>query len=144
MTEDGLMKKVRSHTDILSGYLSFHGKTVLDVGCGTGDFVRWLTKEGTRAIGVDTAVMVGKALAFPRAGNEIYRSGTAQDLPYQAAWTKHMPWMMNGYTTHFRNRRQRSRVRVVETDADRVVVDLVPADLDVVRDRDLEARRARV
>src|SRR4030042_910149 len=49
------MIKVQSFSDVLERYFVLSGKALIDVGCGTGDLVRWATKQGARAIGIDTA-----------------------------------------------------------------------------------------
>jgi len=60
------MIKAQSHADILSKYFNFSGKVVIDVGCGTGDFARWMTTQGASVIGIDTAEMINKAEKIDR------------------------------------------------------------------------------
>jgi ubiquinone/menaquinone biosynthesis C-methylase UbiE len=75
------MKKVLSHAEALSEFFSFPGTTAVDVGCGTGDFTRWMAAQGVAATGLDVAEMIARAEAFPRAGGERYLVGIAQELP---------------------------------------------------------------
>jgi ubiquinone/menaquinone biosynthesis C-methylase UbiE len=79
------MKKAQSHAEVLSRYVSFPGKVVIDIGCGTGDFVRWMTARGASATGIDMADMVAKAEKFPKSGDEKYLVGTAQEVPVESA-----------------------------------------------------------
>jgi len=77
------MIKAQSHADILSKYFNFSGKVVIDVGCGTGDFARWMTAQGASVIGLDTPEMINKAEKIERVGNEKYITGTGQALPFE-------------------------------------------------------------
>jgi len=78
------MRKAQSHAEILSKYVSFSGKVVVDVGCGTGDFVRWMSAQGAEVTGIDVAVMIAKAEKSPKSEDETYRAGTAQMLTVQS------------------------------------------------------------
>lgn len=75
------MKRAVSHGEMLSRYLSFEGKISVDVGCGTGEMVRWAAGRGAEAIGVDLDSMVAKADECPKADGERYLVGHAQALP---------------------------------------------------------------
>ncbi len=77
------MKKAQSHSDIVSKHIIFSNKVVIDVGCGTGDFARWMTTQGASVIGVDTPEMISKAERTEKVGNEIYIPGTGQALPFE-------------------------------------------------------------
>jgi len=77
------MTKTQSHADVLSKYFNFSGKVVIDVGCGTGDFARWMTTQGASVIGIDTPEMIDKAEKIERVGNEKYIIGTGQALPFE-------------------------------------------------------------
>jgi len=77
------MIKARSPEGILESYFEFFGKVIADIGCGTGEFVRWLAKRGARVVGVDTAAMAGRAERYPRVGGETYRVGSAQDMEFE-------------------------------------------------------------
>jgi ubiquinone/menaquinone biosynthesis C-methylase UbiE len=77
------MKKIESDAEILDQFLNPEGKTVVDVGCGTGGTVRLLASRCKRAIGLDSEEMIAKALQekdIP--GNIHFQEGTAQDLPF--------------------------------------------------------------
>lgn len=75
------MERLDSELEIVVRHLPTRGKTVVDVGCGTGAVVRHLTGLGARVIGVDLPEMVAQAEARPRVGDESYVSGTAEELP---------------------------------------------------------------
>jgi ubiquinone/menaquinone biosynthesis C-methylase UbiE len=75
------MRKARSHGEILSRYLSFSGNVWVDVGCGTGEMVRWMAGQGAEAIGIDLDSMVAKAAESPQTDGERYLVGRAQALP---------------------------------------------------------------
>jgi ubiquinone/menaquinone biosynthesis C-methylase UbiE len=76
------MKKYLSNHGLLSGHFSFPGKTVIDVGCGGGDTVRWLAAQGTLVTGLDSREMLAKARSHPAAAGEKYIEGGAQKLPF--------------------------------------------------------------
>lgn len=78
------MRRADSHAEVLSEHVSFPGKVVVDVGCGTGDLTRWLASQGCEAIGVDTEKIVAKAEGIPKAGDERYVAGLAEALPLES------------------------------------------------------------
>jgi SAM-dependent methyltransferase len=79
------MRKVESAGALLLEHFTFENQTVVDVGCGTGELVRWLTGQGARVTGVDTAAMLAKAESVvPKAGREAYLIGSAEKLPIEA------------------------------------------------------------
>jgi len=77
------MKRVQSHGEYLSRHFDFAGAAAVDVGCGTGDFVRWMTEQGAAATGIDTIEMIARAVEAPKIGNEKYLVGTAQAVPVE-------------------------------------------------------------
>jgi ubiquinone/menaquinone biosynthesis C-methylase UbiE len=77
------MTKVQSHGEFLSGHFDFPGKTVVDIGCGTGDFVRWMAEQGAAATGIDNLEMIARAVESPKTGDERYLVGTAQEVPIE-------------------------------------------------------------
>jgi len=77
------MEKIQSYADVLSEYFHFSGLVVIDVGCGTGDLVRWMTSKGAIVTGVDLSELIDKAETFQRVGAERYQVGTAQELPFE-------------------------------------------------------------
>jgi len=40
------MEKVKSDSEILSDAIRIERKTILDIGCGTGNLVRWMSSQG--------------------------------------------------------------------------------------------------
>jgi len=78
------MIKARSPAEIVGRRVDFPGKVIADIGCGTGDFVRWMTQRGAKVTGVDTAEMIARAERYPRTGDESYRAGSAQDVEFEA------------------------------------------------------------
>jgi ubiquinone/menaquinone biosynthesis C-methylase UbiE len=76
------MKKYFANSEVLQQYLSCQGRTIIDVGCGNGDTVRWLAGQGARVIGLDNREMLAKAQSLPSRGNEEYVEGGAQKLPF--------------------------------------------------------------
>jgi ubiquinone/menaquinone biosynthesis C-methylase UbiE len=66
--------------------LSVRDKTVVDVGCGEGAFVRELASLGAHAIGVDpSAEELGRARERPSVADERYVEGGAERLPFSGA-----------------------------------------------------------
>ncbi len=67
---------------ILAELTPLDGSTVVDVGCGDGDLVRWLAGKGAHAIGVEIGEepLVAARAATPVA-DERYESGGGEALP---------------------------------------------------------------
>jgi len=76
------MRKYLAGTDILERWLSCRDRSVIDVGCGNGDTVRWLAGQGARVTGLDGPDMLAKARSHPLAGGEAYIEAGAQKLPF--------------------------------------------------------------
>ena len=72
--------------ELLTGEAPFSGKHVADVGCGSGELVRWLAGQGARVIGLDVAEILSRAESFPRVGNETYRVVFGAGLPLDENW----------------------------------------------------------
>jgi predicted rRNA methylase YqxC with S4 and FtsJ domains len=53
------MRKVQSHGEYLSRHFDFVGAAAVDIGCGTGDFVRWMAERGAAAIFVEPVGEIG-------------------------------------------------------------------------------------
>jgi len=77
-----MMKKYSSNSEVLQRYLCCRDQTIIDVGCGNGDTVRWLAEQGARVTGLDSREMLVKARANPVSGTEKYLEGGAQRLPF--------------------------------------------------------------
>lgn len=75
------MRRIESTGQLLGERFSFQGKTVVDVGCGTGELARWLVGQGATVTGVDTPAMLARAEAAPRSGDERYLPGGGEALP---------------------------------------------------------------
>ncbi|TQV81647.1 class I SAM-dependent methyltransferase [Denitrobaculum tricleocarpae] len=75
----------RKHTAVMRGTLPLKEQRVLDVGCGSGGLVRFMTREGARVTGLDTSEkQLARARDADGAGDEDYISGVAEDLPFEA------------------------------------------------------------
>lgn len=55
--------------------------SVLEVGCGTGHFSRWLASRGLQVVGLDPSPAM-LAVARERGGGPIYIDGSAEHLPF--------------------------------------------------------------
>lgn len=75
------MRKIESTGQVLGERFPLWGRTVVDVGCGTGELVRWLASQGAAVTGVDTPAMLARAEAAPKAGDERYLPGGGEALP---------------------------------------------------------------
>jgi len=74
---------LRKHPEVLARHLAVAGKTLLDVGCGSGALVRLLAREGGQPVGLDPQwAQVERARA---AGPERYVVGWGQHLPFADA-----------------------------------------------------------
>ncbi|NJO90879.1 MAG: class I SAM-dependent methyltransferase [Chloroflexia bacterium] len=87
------MRKINSDSDILKEIIEFYGKTVVDVGCGTGDLVRWIANENATVIGIDTPEMIEKAQNYPKVNNEKYSIGKGEELPVDENFADVMTFM---------------------------------------------------
>ena len=67
---------------ILAELATLEASTVVDVGCGDGDLVRWLAGQGAQAIGVEVGEEpLRAARAAPPVADERYELGGAEALP---------------------------------------------------------------
>jgi len=72
----------QSNEHVLTELLEFEHRSVIDVGCGEGDLVRWMTKRGAFVTGVEVSPRaLAKARAVELVGDEHYMQGIAEDLP---------------------------------------------------------------
>ncbi|MRR13209.1 class I SAM-dependent methyltransferase [bacterium] len=90
--ETANVKQMASIGEMLGEHLSFAGKVVVDVGCGTGELVRWLVRQGSTVTGVDTPAMLARAEAAPPAGGERYLPGGGESLPLPAQHADLVIW----------------------------------------------------
>ena len=79
------MEPIRSLDQLLANEGPFGGRTVVDVGCGTGDLVRWFAGQGARVVGLDIPALLAQAVAAPRGGAERYVAGVGEAMPLAAA-----------------------------------------------------------
>lgn len=76
----------RPHTDVLGELVPLKGRRIADVGCGTGELVRWLRSQGADVVGIecgDAARARAIAADADHAGD--YLDGVGQDLPLSDA-----------------------------------------------------------
>jgi len=74
----------RSNTEVLSEVLALDGARVLDIGCGDGALVRYMTRHGARVTGLEcTPAQINKARATAPEGDEVYVDGVGQDLAFE-------------------------------------------------------------
>ncbi len=73
----------RTHGEVLRETLSFSGLRVLDIGCGDGSFVRFMTRQGAEATGLEISEeKLARARAAEPAGHEDYQVGRGEALPF--------------------------------------------------------------
>ncbi len=77
------MRCIQHDLQLIPDASNLNGKSIVDVGCGTGELVRSLTAEGAHVIGVDCNDIVEKALKIKRVAEETYRPGGGEKLPVQ-------------------------------------------------------------
>ncbi len=68
--------------EMLIRHVALAGRRVVDVGCGSGELVRWLREQGALAIGVECGdEMMRQARAADPAHPDAYLDGVGQALP---------------------------------------------------------------
>lgn len=77
------MEKIKSDIDFIQHIDNFKNKQVIDVGCGTGNLVRWFASQNANVTGLDVEPMLSKALDHPKHSKEIYKKGVGEDLPFE-------------------------------------------------------------
>lgn len=80
------MTEFKTNGSVLREVFALDGLHVLDVGSGDGSLVRYLTRHGSHATGLECgAAQLEKARSYPLEGNEVYVEGVGQDLPFEDA-----------------------------------------------------------
>ena len=75
----------RKHTDVLRHYLPLHGRTIIDVGCGTGGWAKFMAREGARIIGIDFQPAVLQTARQATEGMDAaYAAASGEALPIAA------------------------------------------------------------
>lgn len=79
------MGQQRRNGEVLRENVRLANRRVLDVGSGDGTLVRYMTRHGAHATGIEcTPAQLEKARAVEPAGEEDYVEGVGQDLPWDA------------------------------------------------------------
>lgn len=78
------MERINSEIEIITRHTAVTGKTIVDVGCGTGKLARELTKLGASVIGFDTPELIEKATKIGKEGTEEFKVGYGQDMPVES------------------------------------------------------------
>ena len=72
----------RTHTEMLAELVPLDDRRVVDVGCGSGELVRWMRSQGADAVGVECGeVMMDLARTADPDHPDAYLDGVGQDLP---------------------------------------------------------------
>ena len=75
----------RKHSEVMREAAGLRGARVLDVGCGDGSLVRFMTRQGARATGLEIDEgKLARARAAEPAADETYRVGRGEALPFEA------------------------------------------------------------
>lgn len=77
------MRKIISDLEILRENLALANKTIIDVGCGTGDLARTLAEMGNKVYGIDIPEMIEKARKFPNSNKVEFQIGNGENLPFE-------------------------------------------------------------
>jgi SAM-dependent methyltransferase len=80
------VRRIAALNEVLAPEAPFSGKCVADVGCGSGELVRWLAGQGARVVGLDVAEMAARAESFSKAGAETYLPVFDAFLPLPSEW----------------------------------------------------------
>lgn len=77
------MEKYQGNGAALRENISLDGKRVLDIGSGDGKLVRYMTRHGAHATGLECgAAQLEKAHTYPLEGDETYVEGVGQEIPF--------------------------------------------------------------
>ena len=78
--------EIRTNGSVMREVLNLAGSRVLDIGSGDGSLVRYLTRHGARATGLECgAAQLEKARSYAIEGDEDYVEGVGQDMPFDDA-----------------------------------------------------------
>jgi ubiquinone/menaquinone biosynthesis C-methylase UbiE len=78
------MRKVENNAEIVAEAIPIAGKTIVDIGCGTGVLLLWLRSQGGKAFGIDTLEMLVKAIKVSSETRDFIAAAVAQELPFKA------------------------------------------------------------
>ena len=74
-----------SHAEWMRSRLPIGGSNIVDVGCGDGSLVRFLTREGAHVTGIECyESTLARANDHERVADEEYHLGFGQELPLEA------------------------------------------------------------
>jgi len=80
------MPDFRTDGSVLREHLQLESLDVLDVGCGGGALVRYMTRHGAKVVGLECgAAQLEKATMTAPQGDEVYVKGFGQDMPFDDA-----------------------------------------------------------
>lgn len=68
------------------------GKRILDIGCNDGTMTRLFTKEGAIVTGIDIPAKITKTCSLTPVGNEDYRMGGGENLPFTESEFVDIAW----------------------------------------------------
>lgn len=76
------MKKISNVTEVFNSHNYFLGKTVLDIGCGTGELTSWMAEQGALVTGLDkdSIIEIAQMKAYNHRAHFI--SGRAEKLSF--------------------------------------------------------------
>ena len=77
------MPVVRRHTDVLRETVTFAGRRVLEVGCGAGNLLGWLQRQGAEPVGLDPG-LAQLARARDNAKGVPLVAGRGEALPFES------------------------------------------------------------
>jgi ubiquinone/menaquinone biosynthesis C-methylase UbiE len=77
------MAERRSDESVLNEVLDLKGLRVADIGSGAGEMVRYMTRQGASATGLECGeLQLAKARSYPPEGDEVYLEGVGQAMPF--------------------------------------------------------------
>ena len=80
------MTEFRTNNSVLCEVLSIKNLHVVDIGCGDGTLVRFMTGQGAQVTGLECGIaQLDKARSYPPEGDEVYLEGSGQEMPFDDA-----------------------------------------------------------